>query len=273
MTADRPGRSGRSDRSGHWAHSHLSDRPADGPVWGIVLAAGGGTRFGRPKQFLDLAGVSLLQRSVRTLEHRCDGLVVALPEGAETTSGRRPLVTVSGGAERADSVRSALAAVPTQAAVIVVADAAHPLASPALLDAVVDAVLAGADGALPGLPLTEVLADVDADGTRVAGLPRTPADPGRTRVLVQTPQAFRATAFRRAHAAGRSTAEDSALVADAGGRIVVVPGEPTNVRVTTPAELDLAHLIAAATPIDGEAGRTYRRIDDPDRAARSPEGR
>lgn len=226
-------------------------RSAD--VWAMVLAAGGGTRFGAPKQFLDLGGVSLLDRTLMTLAPHCDGIVVALPK--EAVGGNRPwqppqlgvpLIGVPGGAQRADSVRAALTRIPAQAGVVVVADAAHPLASHTLVRSVIEAVLVGADGALPGLPLTEVLADIDADGVRRAGLPRAPEPPASTRVLVQTPHAFEAGALRRAHAQGATTAEDSALVAAAGGRIVAVPGEPTNIHVTTPAELELARFIAAS---------------------------
>lgn len=203
--------------------------PADGgPVWAMVLAAGGGSRFGAPKQFLDLRGRTLLERTIDTLAPQCDGIVVALPAdtaasgappgappsgtrgepGAPSTPGapdpRRywgcPVHGVAGGAERADSVRAALAAIPLEADVIVVADAAHPLASATLVRAVIDAVRSGADGAFPGLPLTEVLADVDAAGERLAGLLRVPAPPAATRMLVQTPHAFDAAAFRAAHA-------------------------------------------------------------------------
>jgi 2-C-methyl-D-erythritol 4-phosphate cytidylyltransferase len=143
-------------------------------------------------------------------------------------------VIAAGGAHRAASVRSGLAAVPADAAIVVVADAAHPLASPALFARVVDAVRAGAGGALPGLPLTEVIATVADDGTRTGGLPRT------GHVLVQMPQAFRADLLRAAHAGGEDGVEDSTMVAALGARVVVVPGEPANLHVTTPEELALA---------------------------------
>nr|WP_051988814.1 2-C-methyl-D-erythritol 4-phosphate cytidylyltransferase [Kineosphaera limosa] len=243
----------------------------------MVLAAGSGSRFGAPKQFLDLGGLTLLDRTIATLAPLCTGVVVALPlsdtghtndgvgnDGAQlrsaaehvrrvaeqlrTVAGRAQLRTVAGGRERADSVRAALAAIPPTAQVIIVADAAHPLASGRLVRAVIGAVREGADGAFPGLPLTEVLADVDTAGVRRAGLERTPPPPAATRVLVQTPQAFDAAAFRLAHSDSPAAAEDSALVAASGGRIVAVPGEPTNLHVTTPAELDLARLIVAAGP-------------------------
>lgn len=215
-------------------------------VWGIVLAAGGGSRFGAPKQFLDLAGRPLVQWAVEAVAQECDGVVVALPSGAGWRPPDLPLPVrvVAGGAQRHDSVRAALAGVPADAAVVVVADAAHPLAGAGLVRAVVEAVRAGADGAVPGLPLAEVLADVAADGTRVGGLARVPDPPATTRVLVQTPQAFDARAFRAAHAGGRTAVEDSALVAAAGGRIVVVPGDPANLHVTTPGELDLVRRLA-----------------------------
>lgn len=216
-------------------------------VWGIVLAAGGGSRFGAPKQFLDLAGRPLVRWSVEAVAPLCAGVVVALPSGASWQPPDLPVPVrvVAGGAQRHDSVQAALAAVPADADIVVVADAAHPLAGAALVRAVVAAVRAGADGAVPGLPLAEVLADVAADGTRVRGLARVPEPPATTRVLVQTPQAFDARAFRAAHATGPAAVEDSALVASAGGRIVVVPGDPANLHVTTPGELDLARRLAA----------------------------
>ena len=222
--------------------------PAQARTWAIVLAAGGGSRFGTAKQFLPLGGRPLVQWCLDAVAEVCDGVVLALPAQAQWRPAqvRVPVRVVDGGAERHDSVEAALAAVPPTAEVVVVADAAHPLASADLVRAVVDAVRAGADGAVPGLPLTEVLADVSPTGERVAGLPRVPEPPARTRVLVQTPQAFDAGAFRRAHATGRAAAEDSALVAAAGGRIVVVPGDPVNLHVTTPAELEVVRRLVAA---------------------------
>jgi 2-C-methyl-D-erythritol 4-phosphate cytidylyltransferase len=206
-------------------------------VWAIVLGGGTGARFGGAKQFAELGGLSLLGRSVAAAATVSEGVVVVVPGGLEP-GGLPPvevkLVMAAGGAHRAASVRSGLAAVPADAEVIVVADAAHPLAGPALFASVVDAVRCGAGGALPGLPLTEVIARVDADGTRVGGVPR------ESHVLVQMPHAFRADLLRTAHATGEDGVEDSAMVAALGARIVVVAGDPRNLHVTTPEELDLA---------------------------------
>lgn len=213
---------------------------ADG-VWAIVLGGGSGARFGGAKQFEDLGGLSLLGRSVASAASVADGVVAVVPDGL-TPAGlpliEGKLVVAAGGAHRAASVRAGLAAVPDDARIVVVADAAHPLASPALFAAVVDAVRAGAGGALPGLPLTEVIARVDADGTRIGGVPR------EGHVLVQMPHAFRADLLRAAHAAGEDGVEDSTMVAALGARVVVVPGDPMNLHVTTPRELELARRFA-----------------------------
>jgi 2-C-methyl-D-erythritol 4-phosphate cytidylyltransferase len=225
-----------------------------GPVWGIVLAGGGGSRFGGAKQYADLGGITLLDRTVMTAATVCDGIVVVLPESARATTPPAPQLngvevrTATGGARRADSVRAGLAAVPAESPVIVVADAAHPLATPALYARVIDAVRAGADGAIPGLPLTEAVTTVSPAGDDAP--PGTLGTTGTTvpaagRVLVQTPHAFRAVVLRSAHATGADAVEDSALVAATGGTVVVVPGDPANLHVTTPEELELARLIAA----------------------------
>ncbi|HEY6797338.1 MAG TPA: 2-C-methyl-D-erythritol 4-phosphate cytidylyltransferase [Kineosporiaceae bacterium] len=227
-------------------------------VWAIVLGGGSGVRFGGAKQLEDLGGQTLLARSMATAATIADGLVVVVPGGVEPAGlpAVRPKVRIApAGPHRAASVRSGLAAVPANAEVIVVADAAHPLASPDLFAAVVDAVRAGAGGALPGLPLTEVIAQVDADGTRIGGLPR------EGHVLVQMPHAFRADLLRAAHASGEDGVEDTAMVATLGARVVVVPGDPSNVHVTTVAELELArHLIAGRRPRTPaqDAGRPLR---------------
>jgi 2-C-methyl-D-erythritol 4-phosphate cytidylyltransferase len=206
------------------------------PVWGLVLAGGGGARFGGPKQYADLGGRTLLDRTLATAAVACDGVVVVLPDPATApaSSPRSECVRVAGGETRAQSVRAGLAAVPAGAAIVVVADAAHPLATEALYRRVIDAVTAGADAAIPGLPLTEAVATVEPGGWTGTTVP------AAGRVLVQTPHAFRAGILRDAHASGAEAVEDSSLVASLGAKVVVVPGDPMNVHVTTPAELELA---------------------------------
>jgi 2-C-methyl-D-erythritol 4-phosphate cytidylyltransferase len=201
-----------------------------GGVWGILVAAGRGDRFGQPKQFCDLAGVRVVDRACRLLAPACDDLVVVLPVGA---AWEGPGIGVAGAETRSGSVRAGLRVVPDDADVIVVHDAARPLASRALLDAVLGAVRAGADAAVPAVPVPDTLKRVD--GVRVlatvdrAGL-----------VAAQTPQAFRAAALRGAHAASADASDDAALVEATGGTVVVVPGDPRNIKITEPADLAVA---------------------------------
>jgi 2-C-methyl-D-erythritol 4-phosphate cytidylyltransferase len=138
---------------------------------------------------------------------------------------------VVGGDTRSASVRRGLAAVPAAAEVIVVHDAARPYAEPALFRAVVAAVRAGADGAVPGIPVVDTVKQVAPDGTVLATLDRSRL------VTVQTPQAFRADVLRAAHAAGGEATDDAALVEGAGGRVVVVPGSPDNRKITVATDL------------------------------------
>jgi 2-C-methyl-D-erythritol 4-phosphate cytidylyltransferase len=219
-------------------------------VWGIVLAGGGGNRFGGLKQFALIDGQTLLERVVGVARSQCDGVVVVLPAGHDWPSSSE--IVALGGATRAESVRSGLAAVPPDASIVVITDAAHPLASARLYQLVIAAVRAGADGALPGLPLTDAVKTVTA--LDVAGV-TTPAagqvavtalglagvtTPAAGHVSAQMPMAFDTAALRGAHQRVGADVEDSAMVTADGGRVVVVPGEPTNVHVTTPAELAVA---------------------------------
>ena len=204
-------------------------------TWAIVLAAGRAHRFGGAKQFALLGGRRLVDRVVATVSQVCDACVVVLPAGVAWT-GPPVAAAVAGGATRAASVRAGLAAVPEIAEVVVVSDAAHPLASAALFRSVVGAVEAGAAAAVPGLPLAEVLKRVDAG--RVVG-----TVPKDGLVLAQTPQAFRAAALRAAHAHRPEATEDSELVAALGLEVALVAAEPTNLHVTTPADLAMADLL------------------------------
>jgi 2-C-methyl-D-erythritol 4-phosphate cytidylyltransferase len=159
---------------------------------------------------------------------------------------------VAGGVTRSDSVRAGLAVVPGDATVICVHDAARPLAGPELYRRVIDAVLAGADGAVPGVPVADTVKIVADDGAVVA-------TPERARLrAVQTPQAFRAEVLRAAHAAGGEGTDDAELVERSGGRVVVVEGDPTNRKITHPDDLAWARAIVAAERADAPAGRSPR---------------
>ena len=203
----------------------------------IVVAAGDGHRFGAPKQFETLAGSRLVDRAVAAAGAACDEVVVVLPAGVDW-DGPPVAAAVPGGARRADSVRAGLAAVSEDCDVVVVHDAARPLAAPSLFADVIATVRSGADGAVPALPLTDTVKRVADD--RVVDTP-----PRDALVAVQTPQAFRADVLRAAHAGGGDATDDAALVEAYGGTVVIVPGDRANLKVTTAADLLVAGALLA----------------------------
>jgi 2-C-methyl-D-erythritol 4-phosphate cytidylyltransferase len=204
-------------------------------TWAIVVAAGDGARFGCAKQFARLGGVSVVDRAVAVARDVCDGVVVVLPPESTWTAPDGVQLAV-GGATRSDSVRAGLAVVPEDADVVVVHDAARPLASRQLFELVVEAVGAGADGAVPALAVSDTVKRVRDD--RVI---ETVARDGL--VMVQTPQAFRAGALRAAHRVGANDTDDAALVEANGGNVVVVEGEPRNLKLTRADDLALAEAL------------------------------
>ena len=201
----------------------------------IVVAAGGGSRFGTTKQFARLGRGSVIDRAVGVAWSACDSVVVVLPPDVGW-KGPPGVHLAIGGATRSDSVRAGLALVPADIDVVVVHDAARPLASRALFELVVQAVADGADGAVPALPVVDTLKRVEGDRV-VETVPR------HDLVIVQTPQAFRADAFRAAHQAGGVDTDDAALVEANGGRVVLVEGEARNLKLTHPSDLELAQTI------------------------------
>lgn len=227
-----------------------TDIPSDGPVWTIVLAAGSGRRFGgSPKQFELLGDVRIIDRSLAVSRAAADHVVVVLPPGQESEgislmeSGAAD-VAVTGGSERADSVRAALAVIDEDAAVIVVHDAARPLASAELHQAVVAAVHAGADAVIPAIPVTDTIKRIEHDGAGYSVVADT-LDRS-TLVSVQTPQAFRAEVLRDAHATSAGATDDAALVEAIGATVVVIDGEPTNIKITGPNDIAIAAILLDA---------------------------
>ena len=204
-------------------------------TWAIVVAAGGGARFGAAKQFERLGEESVLDRAVRVARASCDGVVVVLPAGCEWDAPGA-VRTATGGATRSDSVRAGLACIPEAADVVVVHDAARPLASADLFARVVAAVRAGADGAVPGLPVSDTVKRVRDDRV-VETVARDDL------VAVQTPQAFRRSALEAAHAGAGVGTDDAALVEAAGGTVAVVPGETRNFKVTLADDLEIARAL------------------------------
>ncbi|MGH8998853.1 MAG: 2-C-methyl-D-erythritol 4-phosphate cytidylyltransferase [Acidimicrobiia bacterium] len=201
-------------------------------VWAIVVAAGEGRRFGSAKQYAMLGGQRVVDRAVEVALRATAGVVLVLPPGSPW-DGPPVAVVTDGGATRSRSVRAGLACVPESAEVVVVHDAARPLASVALFEAVVEAVVAGAVAAVPGVPVADTL-------KRAAGGVVTGTLDRQGLYAVQTPQAFRAGALRAVHAAGGEATDDAALVEAAGEKVILVAGEDTNLKLTSAADLAVA---------------------------------
>jgi len=204
-------------------------------IWAIVVAAGEGRRFGQPKQFAVLGGRPVIEWSLEASRSVARGVVAVVPESfvGSPGVGKGADRVMAGGPTRASSVRRGLAAVPENADVVVVHDAARPLASRELFRAVVEAVAAGADGAIPGIAVADTVKRV-RNGRVVETLDRSEL------VAVQTPQAFRAEALRRAHAASPEATDDAGLLEALGLSVAVVPGEYHNLKLTSPEDLAIA---------------------------------
>ncbi len=211
-------------------------------VAAVVVAGGRGVRFGGPKQFASLGEESVAAISVRHARSVAQTVILVVPAGY-SGSGEGADVVTEGGASRAASVRAGLAYV-GEADVVVVHDAARPLARPELFRAVVAAVRDGADAAVPGLPITDTVKRVRwVQSTCV--VEDTVAR--EELVTVQTPQAFSRVALQTAHAHDAEATDDAALIERAGGRVVVVAGQRDNLKITEPADLEWARSAGVAS--------------------------
>jgi 2-C-methyl-D-erythritol 4-phosphate cytidylyltransferase len=199
------------------------------PIWGLLLAAGRGTRFGGQKHDIELGGVPLWRQSERALfEGGVERLVVVGDfDGA-----------VPGGDRRRDSVASGLAAISDYTGFILIHDAARPLVTPDLVRAVIDRLLVGdVAGVVPVVPVRDTL-------KRVAGEFVVETVDRADLVAVQTPQGFNLETLRAAHAvAGGDATDDASMVEAAGGKIAIVDGDPANLKVTYPEDLAVAEAL------------------------------
>jgi 2-C-methyl-D-erythritol 4-phosphate cytidylyltransferase len=198
-----------------------------------------------------LGGVPLLVHAVRALAEArlVDVVVVAAPPDqvsevrAILDAHRVPaeVSVVAGGDTRQQSVRLALEAV--SADVVLVHDAARPLAPAELADDVARCVLDGADAVVPVLAIADTVKEVDTGGQVVRTVDRD------TLRLVQTPQGFKRAVLLAAHShaenEGGSATDDAGLVERAGGQVVVVPGSPEAFKVTRPIDLIVAEALLA----------------------------
>ncbi len=226
------------------------------PRVGVVIpAAGSGRRLGGAlKPLLQLAGEPLLVHALRPFlaDPRVRSVVVAFgPDDVTDAPGwlnslDERIRLVPGGRTRAHSVRNALEATPPDVDVVVVHDAARPLAPADVVSACIG-IAAGGEGAVAGCPAVDTIKEVDGEG-------RVVSTPDRSRLWqAHTPQAFPAEVLRRAYRGDMADAtDDASLVERLGVTIRMVDAGPTNLKVTRPGDLVLAEAILRGR---GEASR------------------
>lgn len=221
------------------------------PVVSALIAAGGrGVRLGadQPKQFLEIGGRSILERSIeRFATHPgIAEVVVALPpdylpslQARLQARGWASVRCVEGGGRRQDSVENAFRAARPDATVLAIHDAARPFVSRALIERTV-AAAAAHGAAIAALPVRDTV-------KQAAGEPGAASRPVAATLrredifLAQTPQAFRrdvlARAFELAHQQSTDATDEAMLAERAGFTVHLVEGEPANVKITTPEDL------------------------------------
>ncbi len=216
----------------------------------LIVAAGRGERlgFGRPKALVPLCGQPMLAWSVGSLRAvpAVSQIVVALPADA-LDAAPDGVTAVAGGAQRSQSVRAALAAASADADLVIVHDAARPLATPDLFIQALEALALApeADAVIAATPVSDTIKEVAADGRSVT---RTL---DRARLwAVQTPQVFRRAALERALAEASDellsqATDDAWLIERAGGVVHVIGSDPGNLKITTSEDLRVAELLLA----------------------------
>jgi 2-C-methyl-D-erythritol 4-phosphate cytidylyltransferase / 2-C-methyl-D-erythritol 2,4-cyclodiphosphate synthase len=247
-----------------------------------VPAAGRGERFGgnAPKALVPLRGRPLVEYALAALgaASTIDAVVVAAPpdamdevtQAARRAAGAKLAAVVPGGADRQASVARGLDALPRETRIVLVHDGARPLTPVPLIEAV--AAAAAADGAATAAVPVDETVKRGADGwvqTTVdrEGLYRT-----------QTPQGFQRAVLEAAHREAERTGfrgtDDAALAERLGCRVRLVPGSPVNLKVTVPADLQLAEaLLRRAEPAEAPPAEALGRQGAEPRGRQGAEAR
>jgi 2-C-methyl-D-erythritol 4-phosphate cytidylyltransferase len=228
----------------------------------VIAAAGSGERLGAggPKAFVELGGRALLEWSVDAFERAesVGPIIVTVPAGHEG-SVREGTVAVAGGATRSESVAAGLEQVETE--VVAVHDAARPLVTAELIDELVTKLLGRPDAAavIAAAPLTDTVKRAreprPAKGEFPRGGPTVAQTVSRDHLwAAQTPQVFRTEVLREALSTDpqriATATDDAMLVEKAGGKVLLHPSSPENLKVTTPLDLRIAELLTS----DRDAG-------------------
>jgi 2-C-methyl-D-erythritol 4-phosphate cytidylyltransferase/2-C-methyl-D-erythritol 2,4-cyclodiphosphate synthase len=249
----------------------------------VVVAAGSGTRLaqGRPKAFVEVAGRSILERSldavfasavpthvVVVVPAALVDVATALVHGVAGVAADHTTVVV-GGDSRQQSVAAGLAAVAPSVRTVLVHDCARPFTPTSQFDLVAETVEATGHGVVPGLPVTDTIKRVSAGGAgRVLGT----VDRSEL-VAVQTPQGFPRAELDAAYASVLGQApvvdhtDDAALFAAAGHEVVAVAGDPAAFKITTSWDLRRAETLVAERTAESPAAGSSSTADGSARAA------
>jgi 2-C-methyl-D-erythritol 4-phosphate cytidylyltransferase len=209
--------------------------------------------MGRPKQFIELLGVPALHYTLRAFEETPEvariyavGDRQRIESLAQTAGISKYASCAEPGEARSFSTRNGLLLLPEDPETIVlVHDGSRCLITPDLIKRVIGAAhgVSGPDGVVPGVPVSDTI-KVARDGTVTETLDRT------NLWAIQTPQAFRLGLLRRLHDSSeaylRAATDDASLVERNGGRVEVIAGEKTNIKLTSPEDLVFAEAILAA---------------------------
>ena len=237
----------------------MSDSEISRPVWAVIPAAGSGSRMGTaiPKQFLMLLDKPVLAHTLDRLglHPRLRGIQVAtaadmtqwdaLARHAAPVTREKLLPVCAGGESRAESVLRGLEALAVHADAkdwVLVHDAARPCLRQTDIDALLQALDAGAEGAILGEPVADTLKHVH-DGLIQRTVPR------QQLWRAFTPQAFQLGSLRSALTAalreGAEITDEASAIEWAGGHPRMVQGRPDNLKITLPEDMDMAAIILA----------------------------
>ncbi|MDA2963214.1 MAG: 2-C-methyl-D-erythritol 4-phosphate cytidylyltransferase [Actinomycetota bacterium] len=206
-------------------------------VTAIIAAAGSGERFGAgiPKALIQLGDRTLLEHALASLSPAVDQIVISAPPGYEkqiTELVGQGIDVVTGGRTRSESVRNALAV--TTGDFVLVHDAARALASSDLAHAVIASLKSGESAVVPAVSVVDTVKVLSSESYVASTLDRA------SLINVQTPQGFKTSLLRQAHAAGAQASDDGALIEAIGGKVKVIAGEDRALKITTPADLQIA---------------------------------
>lgn len=228
----------------------------------IVVAAGSGTRLaaGAPKAFVALGSETILFHALTNVARvACQQLVVVVPEGYAEAAARdargalgafaADLTIVQGGTTRQASVSAGRDALCDDIDIVLIHDAARALTPPDVFVRVVEAISAGAEAAIPVLPVVDTIKRVEGG---FAAVGRVSGDVDRAELgAAQTPQGFSRAVLDEAYA--RTTTDftdDAALVAALGHDVATVAGDAAAFKITMPADLARARsLVDADVPL------------------------